>query len=54
MNLKKINKDWITVDDMYQTLKILPRKFVKFLMDTSVFIGTYKRKQIDGINYYGV
>ena len=44
MNLEKINKEWITVDDMQQTLKIFPRWFVKFLMENSTVMWTTKRR----------
>jgi len=53
MDLKKIDKEWIIVDDMYEALKIFPRGFVKFLMDTSTIIWITKKKKINGINYYG-
>ena len=53
MDLNKINKEWITVDDMYQTLKIFPRWLVEFLMNTSVVMWLTKKKKINGISYYG-
>lgn len=52
MNLEKINKEWITVQDMSEAIG-MPQWFCGFCMELSHVIWTMKKKKINGINYYG-
>jgi hypothetical protein len=52
MDLKKINKEWITVQDMSEAIG-LPQWLCRFCMECSNIFWTMKKKKINGVDYYG-
>ena len=52
MNLERINKEWITVEDMSDAIG-LPQWLCGFAMECSSIFWLTKKKKINGITFYG-
>ena len=52
MNLEKIDKEWITVDDLKEALNI-PRWLAWLLLENAT-LYTMKKRTINEIAYYGI
>ena len=52
LNLDKINKDWITVDDFKEALCI-PKWLARLLLENACVVWIMKRRKIDGVYHYG-